>query len=169
MLIQKRYCVLSWVLLSCIYGLEALLMWSYLYTCRMPIIDKFKDMGTVVMGKVESGSVREGDSMLIMPNKVPFWTVSFSAKDELPAFLTLILDFTYILQAHVKVLAVYCDDDKVKRAGPGENLRVRLSGVEEEDILAGFVLSSICRFSLLAVHNFLCSLELFQFQVSFYY
>ena len=135
----------------------------------MPIIDKFKDMGTVVMGKVESGSVREGDSMLIMPNKVPFWTVSFSAKDELPAFLTLILDFTYFLQAHVKVLAVYCDDDKVKRAGPGENLRVRLSGVEEEDILAGFVLSSICRFSLLAVHNFLCSLELFQFQVSFYY
>lgn len=36
----------------------------------MPIIDKFKDMGTVVMGKVESGSVREGDSLLVMPNKV---------------------------------------------------------------------------------------------------
>ncbi|XWS48263.1 hypothetical protein CRYUN_Cryun13aG0059900 [Craigia yunnanensis] len=29
---------------------------------RMPIIDKFKDMGTV-MGMVESGSVREGDSL----------------------------------------------------------------------------------------------------------
>lgn len=37
---------------------------------RLPIIDKFKDLGTVVMGKVESGSIREGDSMLIMPNKV---------------------------------------------------------------------------------------------------
>ena len=36
----------------------------------MPIIDKFKDMGTVVMGKVESGSVCEGDSLLVMPNKV---------------------------------------------------------------------------------------------------
>jgi peptide chain release factor subunit 3 len=36
----------------------------------MPIIDKFKDMGTVVMGKVESGSVTEGDSLLVMPNKV---------------------------------------------------------------------------------------------------
>lgn len=36
----------------------------------MPIIDKFKDMGTVVMGKVESGSVREGDSLIVMPNKV---------------------------------------------------------------------------------------------------
>jgi len=45
----------------------------------MPIIDKFKDMGTVVMGKVESGSVREGDSLLVMPNKVDylfiFWVV----------------------------------------------------------------------------------------------
>lgn len=37
---------------------------------RMPIIDKFKDMGTVVMGKVESGSIREGNNLLIMPNKV---------------------------------------------------------------------------------------------------
>ncbi|RAL40166.1 hypothetical protein DM860_008306 [Cuscuta australis] len=39
---------------------------------RMPIIDKFKDMGTVVMGKVESGTVREGDSLLVMPNKAIF-------------------------------------------------------------------------------------------------
>lgn len=36
----------------------------------MPIIDKFKDMGTVVMGKIECGSVHEGDSLLVMPNKV---------------------------------------------------------------------------------------------------
>ncbi|CAH8252693.1 unnamed protein product [Arabidopsis lyrata] len=81
---------------------------------RMPIIDKFKDMGTVVMGKVESGSIREGDSLVVMPNK-----------------------------EHVKVVAIYCDEDKVKRAGPGENLRVRITGIEDEDILAGFVLSSI--------------------------
>lgn len=68
----------------------------------------------------------------------------------------LIEEFIYHLQAHVKVLAVFCDEDKVKRAGPGENVRVRLSGVEEEDILSGFVLSSICKFYLLAVHNLLC-------------
>ncbi|KOM43407.1 hypothetical protein LR48_Vigan05g101100 [Vigna angularis] len=90
---------------------------------RMPIIDKFKDMGTVVMGKVESGSVREGDSLLVMPNK-----------DQ------------------VKVVAIFIDEDRVKRAGPGENLRIRLSGVEEEDIVTGFVLSS--------VGNVYCSLHL---------
>ncbi|GLT87685.1 hypothetical protein SLE2022_057520 [Rubroshorea leprosula] len=60
---------------------------------RMPIIDKFKDMGTVVMGKVESATVREGDSLLVMPNK-----------------------------AQVKVLAIYCDEDEATHAGPSENL-----------------------------------------------
>lgn len=58
-------------------------------------------------------------------------------------------------QTQVKVTAVMCDENKVKRAGPGENLRVRISGIEEEEIMSGFVLSSIGmvlsfpRFSLL--------------------
>lgn len=43
----------------------------------------------------------------------------------------------------MKVLAVYRDDDKVRRAGPGENVRVTLYGIEEKDILSGFVLSSV--------------------------
>lgn len=81
---------------------------------RMPILDKFKDMGTVVMGKIESGTISEGDSLFVMPNK-----------------------------AHVKVVSIYCDESKVRRAGPGENVRVKVTGIEEEDILAGFVLSSV--------------------------
>lgn len=36
----------------------------------MPLIDKYRDMGTVVMGKIESGSVRRGDTLILMPNKV---------------------------------------------------------------------------------------------------
>ncbi|XP_011100712.1 eukaryotic peptide chain release factor GTP-binding subunit ERF3A isoform X2 [Sesamum indicum] len=97
---------------------------------RMPIIDKFKDMGTVVMGKIESGSVREGDSLLVMPNKVP-----------------------------VKVLGIYCDEDKVRRAGPGENLRVRVSGIEEEDIIAGFVMCSVAK-PIHAVSEFVARLQI---------
>lgn len=54
----------------------------------MPIIDKFKDMGTVVMGKVESGSVREGDNLLVMPNKVLLRALFISLH-----FLTRISDF----------------------------------------------------------------------------
>ncbi|RHN43880.1 putative protein-synthesizing GTPase [Medicago truncatula] len=99
---------------------------------RMPIIDKFKDMGTVVMGKVESGTIREGDSLFIMPNK-----------DQ------------------VKVVAIYIDENRVKRAGPGENLRVRLSGVEEEDILTGFVLSSVAN-PISAVTEFVAQLAILE-------
>lgn len=99
---------------------------------RIPIIDKFKDMGTVVMGKIESGSVCEGDSLLVMPNK-----------------------------AHVKVIAVYCDENKVRRAGPGENVRVRLSGIEEEDISSGFVLSSVAR-PIPAVTEFVAQLQILE-------
>lgn len=36
----------------------------------MPIVDKYKDMGTVVMGKVESGECRKGQNLVIMPNRV---------------------------------------------------------------------------------------------------
>ncbi|GAU16275.1 hypothetical protein TSUD_299070, partial [Trifolium subterraneum] len=99
---------------------------------RMPILDKFKDMGTVVMGKVESGSIREGDSLLIMPNK-----------------------------DHVKVVAIYIDENRVKRAGPGENLRVRVSGVEEEDISSGFVLSSTAS-PIPAVTEFVAQLSILE-------
>nr|WDY61363.1 eukaryotic peptide chain release factor GTP-binding subunit ERF3A [Nitraria sibirica] len=99
---------------------------------RMPIIDRFKDMGTVVMGKVESGSVREGNSLLVMPNKT-----------------------------QVKVLAVYCDENKVRSAGPGENLRIRLSGIEEEDVLSGFVLSSISK-PVAAVTEFIAQLQILE-------
>jgi peptide chain release factor subunit 3 len=36
----------------------------------MPVVDKYKDMGTVVMGKVESGEAKKGQSLLLMPNRV---------------------------------------------------------------------------------------------------
>lgn len=38
----------------------------------MPVVEKYKDMGTVVMGKVESGEMKKGQSLIIMPNRVSF-------------------------------------------------------------------------------------------------
>lgn len=38
----------------------------------MPIVDKYKDMGTVLMGKVESGMAKKGINLLVMPNRVSF-------------------------------------------------------------------------------------------------
>ncbi|KAL3504533.1 hypothetical protein ACH5RR_034374 [Cinchona calisaya] len=79
---------------------------------RLPIIDKFKEMGSVgLIGRVESGKIFEGDNLLVMPNK---------------AF-------------QVKVIASFCDEyNRVSFAGPGENLRIILSSIEEKEFLKGF-------------------------------
>lgn len=66
------------------------------------------------------------------------------------------------MQVNVKVLAVMCDENKVRKAGPGENVRVKLSGVEEDDISAGFVLSCTGNFhSLHAIFFFLNTYVIF--------
>lgn len=91
---------------------------------RMPIMDKYKDMGTVVMGKCESGVVGQGDVLMVMPNRV-----------------------------RVKVTTIWRDELEVTAAKPGENLRLRLSGIEEDEVSSGFVLSD--RFNLVpVVHQF---------------
>ena len=36
----------------------------------MPVVDKYKDMGTVLMGKVEAGVTRKGATLFLMPNRV---------------------------------------------------------------------------------------------------
>jgi peptide chain release factor subunit 3 len=82
---------------------------------RMPLIDKYREDGkTIVMGKTEAGMVRRGDSLLVMPNRTP-----------------------------VKVAAIFRDADEIGAARPGENIRLRLTGVEEEECSAGFVLCAV--------------------------
>jgi peptide chain release factor subunit 3 len=38
----------------------------------MPISEKYPDMGCIIVGKVESGMVKKGQDLLLMPNKVCF-------------------------------------------------------------------------------------------------
>ncbi|KAM9578018.1 LOW QUALITY PROTEIN: eukaryotic peptide chain release factor GTP-binding subunit ERF3B [Trichechus inunguis] len=78
---------------------------------RLPIVDKYKDMGTVVLGKLESGSVFKGQQLVMMPNK-----------------------------HNVEVLGILSDDAETDAVVPGENLKIRLKGIEEEEILPGFIL-----------------------------
>ncbi|KAF6198793.1 hypothetical protein GE061_006816 [Apolygus lucorum] len=77
----------------------------------MPVVEKYKDMGTVVMGKVESGEMKKGQGLLLMPNRTP-----------------------------VVVDQLWSDDEEVTSVGPGENIKVKLKGIEEEDVSPGFVL-----------------------------
>jgi peptide chain release factor subunit 3 len=34
---------------------------------RLPIVDKYNDMGTVVMGKLQAGVLKKGDKVVICP------------------------------------------------------------------------------------------------------
>lgn len=47
-----------------------------------------------------------------------------------------------ICRVPVTVTTIYRDDDEVQAALGGENLRLRLSGVDEDDIAPGFVICS---------------------------
>lgn len=77
---------------------------------RMPIIDKYKDMGTVVMGKLESGTIKLNDKLYVMPNKIK-----------------------------VEVANIYCEDDETDSAICGENVKIKLKGIEEEVSILHFL------------------------------
>lgn len=80
---------------------------------KMPISEKYSDMGTVVVGKLESGKVRKGDSMLLMPNKTT-----------------------------VEVLGIFNEtEEEVPAAISGDNVRIKIKGVDHEDVSVGFVLT----------------------------
>lgn len=80
----------------------------------MPIAAKYKDMGTMIEGKIESGIIKKEQKYLMMPNK------------EL-----------------IHISALYGEqEDEIPGATCGDQVRIRVRGVEEEDILPGYVLCS---------------------------
>ena len=97
---------------------------------RIPVLDRFYERGTMVMGKVESGRIAKGMKLTIMPTK-----------------------------QEVKVEQVYVNETTpVFSAKPGENVSFKVSGAAIEEICKGFVLCSapVCR----AVNKFTCQLAL---------
>lgn len=80
---------------------------------KMPINEKHKEMGTMVMGKLESGVIQSNDKLTLMPNRVD-----------------------------VVVDALMLEGTSSQAAEPGDVVRLRLKGVEEEDVRVGFVLCS---------------------------
>lgn len=80
---------------------------------KMPISEKHKEMGTMVMGKLESGVIQLNDKLVMMPNRVE-----------------IIVD------------ALQLEGSTAQAAEPGDVVRLRLKGIEEEDVRVGFVLCS---------------------------
>jgi len=79
---------------------------------RVPILDKMTDKGVIAFGKVESGTVKLGDAVKIMPSGTTCQVVTvYNSKDE-----------------------------PVKYAKPGENVKLRLNLDNEERINKGEVI-----------------------------
>ncbi|KAJ5267346.1 Eukaryotic peptide chain release factor GTP-binding subunit [Penicillium angulare] len=91
----------------------------------MPVTSKYRDMGTMCEGRVESGVIKKNSSYLLMPNKT-----------------------------EVLISALYGEtENEISTASAGDQVRLRLRGVEEEDLLPGFVLCSPKR-PVHCVHTF---------------
>jgi len=79
---------------------------------RFCIAQKYKDMGHIVMGKLETGRLAKGKKLIVMPNG-----------------------------SKVKVAQIDFEDNPIKVAAAGMNLKIRLEGVEnDEQLQKGFVL-----------------------------
>jgi peptide chain release factor subunit 3 len=78
---------------------------------RVPIVDKYIDRGIVALGKVEAGTLREGALLHIMPQGTA-----------------------------ARVEKVYIDDVEALVARPGENVKIKIKGCSEDDVMKGFVL-----------------------------
>lgn len=72
---------------------------------RIPVLDKMRDRGIVMFGKVESGTVSLGDKLTVMPSNIS-----------------------------CQVQTVYnSKGEPVKYAKPGENIQLRLLGLNDEN------------------------------------
>jgi peptide chain release factor subunit 3 len=80
---------------------------------RIPVLDRYTDRGTIAMGKVESGIVRIGMKVVIMPTRNVY-----------------------------RVDGVWANEDPVAAARPGENVLVKLNGAGTEDVRRGYVICS---------------------------
>ncbi|KAM0698966.1 hypothetical protein Q7P36_001010 [Cladosporium allicinum] len=80
----------------------------------MPIAAKYRDMGTMIEGKIEAGVIKKDAKYIMMPSK-----------------------------AEITISALFGEtEDEIPMAACGEQVRIRIKGAEEEDIMPGFVLCS---------------------------
>eukprot|EP00932_Pfiesteria_piscicida_P008191 SRR837773.18525.p1 GENE.SRR837773.18525~~SRR837773.18525.p1 ORF type:complete len:387 (-),score=210.25 SRR837773.18525:84-1100(-) len=82
---------------------------------RIPMLDGFRDMGSVMaIGKVEQGTVRPGQKVLVMP-----------------------------IGQKCTVQAVYIKEEEMQYASCGENVVLKMSGITESELTKGFVMVDV--------------------------
>ena len=80
----------------------------------MPVGGKYRDLGTMIDGRIEAGVIQKNGSYIMMPNR-----------------------------EEISIAALYGEtEEEIPHATCGDQVRARLRGIEEEDIQPGFVLCS---------------------------
>ena len=83
----------------------------------MPINGKYRDMGTMIEGKIEAGVLKKDTKYIMMPNR-----------------------------NEIAIAALYGEtEDEIPQAVCGDQVRMRIRGAEEEEIMPGFVLCATKR------------------------
>lgn len=130
---------------------------------RLPILSKYKDLGTVVEGKVEQGTISVGDKLWMMPNRTPVEVIQLHLdQDEvrtLPDLWRVLAQGSLHFVAPPSCLEhilTYPSASfvKVGYLVGGENARVKLKDISDEDIQPGFVLSPRGELAVKAVRKF---------------
>ncbi|KAJ1781163.1 translation termination factor GTPase eRF3, partial [Coemansia sp. RSA 2399] len=80
---------------------------------RIPIAEKYNDMGTIISGKLESGHIKVNQRTFIMPGRIP-----------------------------CEIGAIYSENEVEEQSAVcGDNVRIRLRGIKDDMIQNGYVLS----------------------------
>jgi peptide chain release factor subunit 3 len=82
---------------------------------RIPVLDRFNDRGVIALGKIESGTLMKGQTIMIMPT----------------------LKQVVVDSIQIGEMGDYID---VSTAKPGDNVYIKFKGVNDDDIRKGFVL-----------------------------
>lgn len=78
---------------------------------RIPIAEKFSNMGTWAMGKVMSGSMKVGNKLTLMPNK-----------------------------STVTVQQILQEEKEIDLSASGDQISIKVKGIEEDQLQPGYVL-----------------------------
>lgn len=78
---------------------------------RFPVLDRYTDRGTIAMGKVESGTLRPGTKVILMPTRQTY-----------------------------KIDGIWSEETPLASARPGENVLLKIGGAGMEDVQKGFVI-----------------------------
>lgn len=80
----------------------------------MPVGAKYRDLGTMIEGRIEAGVVQKTSTLIMMPNR-----------------------------ENISISALYGEtEEEIPYATCGEQVRMKVRGIEEEDVMPGFVLCS---------------------------